>query len=244
MSDLVSMGINPADAQNIANTPTRKDVDKATNTVKEIPNERLITGALSLPIRINGEEKFLIFNSNDPRAVRMVESLKNLDVDQLSKALGVSQAFTQYFAKINTQYNPVFGLWNFTRDVGSAALQLSTTPIAGKQTQVLAGVRPALRGIYGEERAKRKGKSPTKHPWAKLWEEFQQEGGQTGFRDMFSRSQERAEALQRILDPSSWTTSKLGKVFTAGGALKVPAEIARKAATPVFDWLSDYNQTM
>jgi hypothetical protein len=244
LNDLISMGINPADAQNIADTPTRREVDKATNTVKEIPNERLITGALSLPIRINGEEKFLIFNSNDPRAVRMVESLKNLDVDQLSKALGVSQAFTQYFAKINTQYNPVFGLWNFMRDVGSAALQLSTTPIAGKQKQVLAGIRPALRGIYGEERARRKGQPPTNHPWAQLWEEFQKEGGQTGFRDMFSRSQERAEALQRILDPSSWTTTPLGKVVTAGGTLKVPAELARKAATPVFDWLSDYNQTM
>jgi hypothetical protein len=61
---------------------------------------------------------------------------------------------------------------------------------------------------------------------------------------MFSRSQERTEALQKILDPSSWTKSPLGKVFTAGGTLKVPAEIVRKAATPVFDWLSDYNQTM
>jgi hypothetical protein len=244
MSDLVSMGIDPADAQNIVDEPTSRKVDLATNTVKETPNKLLISGALSLPVRINGEEKFIIFNSNDPRAVRMVEALKNLDVDQLSKALGVTQMFTQYFAKINTQYNPVFGVINFTRDVQAAMLQLSTTPIAGKKKQVLAGVGPALRGIYGEERAKRKGQPPTNRPWAQLWEEFQQEGGQTGFRDMFSRSQERAEALQRILDPSSWTKSPLGKVFTAGGTLKVPAEIARKAATPLFDWLSDYNQTM
>jgi hypothetical protein len=244
VNDLISMGINPSDAQNIADTPTRRDVDPATNTVKEIPNERLITSALSLPVRINGEEKFIIFNSKDPRAVRMVEALKNLDVDQLSKALSVTQMFTQYFAKINTQYNPVFGVINFTRDVQGAMLQLSTTPIAGKQKQVLAGVMPAIRGIYGEERSKRKGQPPTNRPWAKLWEEFQQEGGQTGFRDMFSRSQERTEALQRILDPSSWTKSPLGKVFTAGGTLKVPAEMARKAATPLFDWLSDYNQTM
>jgi hypothetical protein len=244
LADLTEMGIDPDKAKNIAEYPTRRDIDPATNTVKEIPNERLVSSALSLPVRINGEEKFLIFNSNDPRAVRMVTALRNLDVDQLSKALSISQMFTQYFAKINTQYNPIFGGINFLRDVQGATLQLSTTPIAGKQKQVVAGIPGALRGIYGEERAKRKGKPSTKHPWAKLWEEFQQEGAQTGFRDMFSRSQERAEALQQILDPSSWTKSKLGKVFTAGGTLKVPAEIARKAAAPVFDWLSDYNQTM
>jgi hypothetical protein len=244
INDLVSMGINPADAQNISAEPTSRQVDPATNTVKEAPNRLLLSSALSLPIRINGEEKFLIFNANDPRAKRMVESLRNLDIDQLSKALSISQMFTQYFAKINTQYNPIFGGINFLRDVQGAMLQLSTTPIAGKQKQVLAGVMPALRGIYGEERAKRKGQPSTNRPWAQLWEEFQKEGAQTGFRDMFSRSQERAEALQQILDPSSWTKSPLGKVFTAGGTLKVPAEIARKAATPVFDWLSDYNQTM
>jgi hypothetical protein len=56
--------------------------------------------------------------------------------------------------------------------------------------------------------------------------------------------QDRADALQAILDPSSWTKSPLGKVFTAGGTLKVPLETARKIAAPVFDWLSDYNQTM
>jgi hypothetical protein len=244
INDLVSMGINPADAQNISAEPTSRQVDPATNTVKEAPNRLLLSSALSLPIRINGEEKFLIFNANDPRAKRMVESLRNLDIDQLSKALSISQMFTQYFAKINTQYNPIFGGINFLRDVQGAMLQLSTTPIAGKQKQVLAGVMPALRGIYGEERARRKGQPSTNRPWAQLWEEFQQEGAQTGFRDMFSRSQERAEALQQILDPSSWTKSPLGKVFTAGGTLKVPAEMARKAATPVFDWLSDYNQTM
>jgi hypothetical protein len=91
---------------------------------------------------------------------------------------------------------------------------------------------------------RRAGKPPSKDSYAELWREFQEEGGQTGFRDQFSRMQDRADALQAILDPSSWTKSPLGKVFTAGGTLKVPLETARKIAAPVFDWLSDYNQTM
>jgi hypothetical protein len=47
-----------------------------------------------------------------------------------------------------------------------------------------------------------------------------------------------------MLDPASWASSPLGKVFTASGTLKVPMEVARKTAAPLFDWLSDYNQTM
>jgi len=58
-----------------------------------------------------------------------------------------------------------------------------------------------------------------------LWEEFQREGGQTGFRDQFSKSAERAEALEKELKRISE-----GKAKQAGRAL--------------FDWLSDYNETM
>lgn len=36
----------------------------------------------------------------------------------------------------------------------------------------------------------------------------------------------------------------LGKVFTAGGALKVPLAIAQKRAASLFDLLSDYNETL
>lgn len=47
-----------------------------------------------------------------------------------------------------------------------------------------------------------------------------------------------------MLDPSSWAESDLGKVFTVSGRLKVPMEVARKTAEPLFNWLSDYNETM
>jgi hypothetical protein len=219
-------------------------VDAATNQVVLKPNALLKNASTTFPVRINGKEKYIIFNANDPRAARMAKEMKNLDADQLSRILGYTQQITQYFAKINTQYNPIFGVINFARDIQGAILQLSTTPLRYKKKEVLSGVLGALRGIYAEERLRRAGKPPSKDSYAALWREFQEQGGQTGFRDQFSRMQDRADALQAILDPSSWTKSPLGKVFTAGGTLKVPLETARKIAAPVFDWLSDYNQTM
>jgi DNA-binding protein H-NS len=252
LNDLMSLGLKNdkgekfslEDLKSFVSEPMVRRVDAATNQVVLKPNALLKNASTTFPVRINGKEKYIIFNANDPRAARMAKEMKNLDADQLSRILGYTQQITQYFAKINTQYNPIFGVINFARDVQGAILQLSTTPLRYKKKEVLSGVLGALRGIYAEERLRRAGKPPSKDSYAALWREFQEQGGQTGFRDQFSRMQDRADALQAILDPSSWTKSPLGKVFTAGGTLKVPLETARKIAAPVFDWLSDYNQTM
>jgi K+/H+ antiporter YhaU regulatory subunit KhtT len=252
LNDLMSLGLkndkgekfSAEDLKSFVSEPMVRRVDEATNQVVLKPNALLKNASTTFPVRINGKEKYIIFNANDPRAARMAKEMKNLDADQLSRILGYTQQITQYFAKINTQYNPIFGVINFARDIQGAILQLSTTPLRYEKKKVLAGVAGSLRGIYAEERGRRAGNPPSKNSYAELWREFQEEGGQTGFRDQFSRMQDRADALQAILDPSSWTKSPLGKVFTANGTLKVPLETARKAAAPVFDWLSDYNQTM
>lgn len=244
MQDLIRMGIDPADAQNIIEEPTQNIIDPRTGLVVNRVNPLLRSSDNVLAARINGEEKYVFFNANDERAQRMVTALKNLDADQLGRVMSMTAAVTRYFAAINTQYNPIFGAVNFLRDVQGAAVNLTSTPLGDRKKEVMAGVIPALRGIYSDLRSQRDGKGPAQGVWAGLWEEFQREGGQTGFRDMFSRSAERGEALQRMLDPSSWADSPLGTVFTANGTLKVPLEFARQKAEPLFDWLSDYNETM
>lgn len=188
-------------------------------------------------------EHAVLFNEDDPRALRMAKSLKNLDATQLEGMLGLSAKITRYFAAINTQWNPVFGVVNLVRDVQGAMLNLSSTPLKDDKAKIAKYTASALAGIYGDMRAARKGKSQTSQ-WAALWDEFQEVGGQTGYRDLFATSADRAEAIQKALDPSAWMDSKLGKVFTAGGALKVPVAQAQKQAGFLFDWLSDYNNAM
>ena len=41
--------------------------------------------------------------------MRMAQSLKNLDTDNLGRVLSTVGKATRYLASINTQYNPVFG---------------------------------------------------------------------------------------------------------------------------------------
>jgi hypothetical protein len=224
--NLQSMGINPVDAKNIMKEPVYKYVDPNTGRVVEKANTLISSNQNVLVARIDGQDKFVFFNPRNERSQRMVSALKNLDADQLGRVLGIFSTFSRYFASINTQYNPIFGAYNFIRDYEAVALQLSTTELAGKEREVLKAqnVFPALKGIYSALRAERSGKEASGE-WESLWKDFTEQGGQTGFRDQFSRSDERNKALQDEIKKISE-----GKV--------------KKSTRAIFDWLSDYNSTM
>lgn len=196
--------------------------------------------------RFNGEDRFVVFNEHNERAVRMAQALKNLDADDISHALGEVSRWTRYFASINTQYNPIFGVTNLVRDVQTGLLNLKNTPIAGKQKEMMGHLVQALPAVFKALRADRKGQSAS-GSWAQLWEEFQEVGGQTGYRDMFRNGQERAEALQNALDPTWWQKTWWGKAATVGGVLAVPEQFlldAKYGGKWVFNLLSDYNTMM
>jgi hypothetical protein len=194
--------------------------------------------------RFGGEDRFVIFNERDERAMRLAGSLKNLDADDISHLLGEVSRWTRYFASINTQYNPVFGVINLIRDTGTGLLNLKSTPLEGKQKEMLGNVWQALPAIYKAVRIDRQGGTPT-GAWADLWEDFQEAGGKTGYRDMFKNSHEQHEALQMALDPTWWQSKWWGKALTVGGVLSVPEQLlADKIGKPVFEWLSDYNTMM
>jgi hypothetical protein len=190
-------------------------------------------------------EHSVVFEERDERAMRMAASLKNLDQDQIGEMLGAASVITRYFASINTQYNPIFGIVNILRDSQGALFNLTSTELAGKQKEVMAATPAAMFGIYKDVRGRRKKAAKADSEWAQLWEEFQKEGGQTGYRDMFKNARERAENLEHALDPKWWQKRTWGKVVSANGLLAVPEQwLVSKPGKAVFDWLSDYNETL
>jgi hypothetical protein len=177
------------------------------------------------PVRINGKDRYIFFNKNDPRALRMVQSLKNLDVENLGYLESIFGKFTRWFKNVNTQYNPVFGLVNFVRDFGGTLLNLTNTEIKGKQAQVIAGAYKAMGGILNVHRAERKGKPLPTGPWAKLYQEARDEGFQTGYRDSLIRNQEEMQIVEHTLSQ-----------FKDGNT--------KKAFYAVLGGLTDYNDMM
>lgn len=209
--NLINMGLNPADIQNLIDEPTQRYIDQNTGLVSERINPVLRNAENVIATRFKGEDYFLFMSERDQRATRMAQSMKNLDADQMGKVLTGVAKVTRWFAAVNTQYNPVFGVINVMRDTGSGLLNLTSTPLAGKQAQVMAHAISAMRGIFIDLRDTRAGKTPTS-AWSQLWEEFQNEGGQTGYRDMFATSDERANQLKKeIADIQAGKAKQFGK---------------------------------
>ena len=240
---------NPnTDFWTVDKVPTTRDHDPKTNTVVEQADtmfkqrENVLVAKFVQP---DGSviERAVVFDPDNERAVRMAGALKNLDAQQLEGMLAASAKVTRYFAAVNTQWNPVFGVVNIVRDVQGALVNLQSTPLAGQQATIAKHTASALMGIYADLRAARGGKKGNSQ-WAQLFEQFQQDGGQTGYRDQFATSADRAEAMERVLNPEAWAKSGLGRVISAGGTLTAPMEQVRKTLAPVFNWLTDYNDSM
>lgn len=201
--------------------PKIKTVDPRNGTVRTTIDPTYKHRPNVLMVRIAGRDRSIVFNEHNPSAVRLAESMKNLDIGDLHVVLGLTAKGTRWFASVNTQYNPIFGLVNFARDVQAAMLQLSTTPLAGQQKAVASNVFTAMRAIYRQ----RRGKASRNNQWTALWDEFENVGGTTGYRDLFADADDRAKALAKEL-----------------GALD-RGQVS-KAAHAVVDWLSHYNEVM
>ena len=169
-------------------------------TVKTINDPGYKTMPNVLMVRIGGQDRAIVFNEHNDRALQVAAALKNLDADQLGDVMTRVARVTRYISAINTQYNPVFGIVNLWRDTQAVVLNLSSTPIKGKRAEVLKNIRPAMRAIWRAERPRldADGKPILEtDAWSKLYEEMQLAGGTTGYRDMFRTATERTDQLKR-----------------------------------------------
>lgn len=205
--------------------PMTKTVDSETGFVRTNVDPTYKNKPNVVMVRISGKDQAIVFNERNPEAVRLAQSIKSADLGELNAFDSLMGKATRWLASVNTQYNPIFGIINFARDVQAAVLQLSTTPLRGQERAVAAGVPAALRGIYAEVRSRRAGAGRGTGDWAKLWEEMQDEGGTTGYRELFIDPAERVKALNKEIQ-----SLERGQ--------------ASELAHAVVDWLSDYNETM
>jgi hypothetical protein len=222
--EMASFNLTVAEADALFAEPPSARIDPATGLVEYKVNPALRNSPNVFPVRVNGEDRFIFFNPGEPRAKRMAEALKNLDANQLEGYLGTVAEATRLVAAMNTQYNPVFGAWNFVRDVFGGAVNLSSTELAKDKTKVLLGSTPALRAIFTDLR-KMNPSSQEQKEWIKLWTQFKEIGGTTGYSEQFSRSKDKASIVEREM-------------------ARLDRGNARRKADAMMDWLSDYNDAM
>jgi len=220
-AELQAMGLTPAHAAALVEEVRKRRVNPKTGLVERVLDLRERLGDHVVSVRVGGEDRFIFFNKDEPRARRMAETINNIGNDGVNRVLSIIGVATRWFASVNTQYNPIFGVVNLTRDLGEGAVNLSSTPIAGKQVEFVAEASRMLlaAGKHGLRLDQMTGAD------AALWAEFQKEGGITGHRAMFSTSDDRAKELAKEL--RAMTMNPAGK-----------------AGKAVLDWLSDYNEAL
>lgn len=219
--ELDAMGLSPEHVVAIIDEPRQRVIDKRTGLVVKRLNPLLRSARNVVAVRVNGEDRFVFFNEKNERAMRMAITLKNMGNDGLNRFLSVAGFVTRQFAAINTQYNPIFGLVNLTRDTQEAAINLTDTPIAGRQHEVIGEAARLFALVVSRNFNLEKLTGAD----AALWHEFQQEGGITGFRAMFGSSDDRAREIAKEM-----------KRMTAGPASKPFHALA--------EWLSNYNEAL
>ena len=170
-------------------------------------------------MRLKGKDIGIEFNERNESAVRLALALKNLDGVDLDKFESFFAKGTRWMSAVNTQYNLVFGIMNLMRDVSGGAINLSSTPLAGKQAQVMKAVFPALQAIYGIERGLED------HELSALYKEYGLAGATTGFRDLFADVNDRKKAIIREFE-------------------RHDDGMPRKTLMAIGQWLSDFNTAM
>jgi len=224
IQELSQMGWDPADAKNIMAEPTKAYFNKDTGLVERKINTQNRYADFVLPVKINGQDRFVFFNPNDERAASVITALKKADTQKLNAINSYVGNITRYFAAVNTQYNLVFGAWNFVRDVQGAMLNLTTTPLNGKQGAVAKGTFIALKDIYAGIKEKNKG-TLQKNPADGSWQDFLEAGGKIGYRDQFAK----------INDTSTLVARELQSLNRSN---------AYKKARSVLNWVSSVNDVL
>ena len=219
--ELAKYGISPTDVDNLMREPMESYIDPKTGLVGQRLKQSIRDSNYALPLRIDGKQRYIIFNPNNEEAKRMVLALKNMDLKDIHQAFSIFSTLTRWFVGVNTQYNPFFGIINFLRDVQGSALNLSSTPLAGKQKEVMKRAVQNLVPVFKALRKETRGEVQD----TVIGEQFadmQAHGGQTGYRDSYNQKREQHKIIEDTL-------------------ARIEAGPAKKALAGALELLSDLN---
>ena len=157
------------------------------NLVKENGNTKVWKITKQVPfdaqsavgVRVNGEQEFIVFTNPDH-----AKALKNMGVEKLDVFSKFMRRFSGFLRRSFTTANPEFIISNFARDIQSALFNAAAeADIPGGQiksqfiaTKIIQGVKKTLPALLKDSVGK-----DMDAETAAYFEEFKEDGGQTGW---------------------------------------------------------------
>ena len=203
---LSSIGMDPDLAEDVFKSPTKRAYNKRTGQVETVVDTAFKRQSNVFATRIDGQDKFVVFNPDVKMAADIAAILKNEDLPTLE---GASAAFinnigslTRIWSQLRTQFMPEFGPVNFTRDMWGVLVNLSSTPLDGEQFSVMGKAFPYAKKLVRVILATDAGNPIPKgsEDVAELFDRFEKAGGRTAIRESFFKNHERSpEQLEKEL---------------------------------------------
>lgn len=122
-------------------------------------------------VKVDGVQHFVTLHDE-----RLAAAMKNLGAAKMGAFLRAFSSFNRFLSLTRTMLAPEFVLANFSRDLQTAAINLTGDQSAAMAGRVVADVPKALRAMYAFNRGKDPGGE-----WSRWAKEFTAAGGMTSF---------------------------------------------------------------
>ncbi|ENC3389482.1 hypothetical protein ABJU45_004194 [Escherichia coli] len=194
----------------------RKD-QEAGETIREVVERPVAMAMMAdryFTTKKNGKTYYI--KLHDPRLMR---AMKNMGPETSNAVIRTLGKVNRFLATVNTSYNPEFLVSNFIRDVQTAVMNLKAEQ--GRSDGKLKGLdnlsalavvkdsRSAMSAVYASLRGKTlTGKGAQ---WQKVWKEFVEDGGKTGWFNMGDLEGQQKEMDRLVsLAKGGWRGQSIG----------------------------------
>ncbi|EKJ2306737.1 hypothetical protein PKO65_004736 [Escherichia coli] len=194
----------------------RKDQETG-ETIREVVERPVAMAMMAdryFTTKKNGKTYYI--KLHDPRLMRAMKNMGPETSNAVIRSLG---KVNRFLATVNTSYNPEFLVSNFIRDVQTAVMNLKAEQ--GRSDGKLKGLdnlsalavvkdsRSAMSAVYASLRGKNlTGKGAQ---WQKVWKEFVEDGGKTGWFNMGDLEGQQKEMDRLVsLAKGGWKGQSIG----------------------------------
>lgn len=173
--DLANTGPDP-DFWKVDKIERRAVFNKTTGLV-EYQNQSRISAddaPYTVSVKVDGVEHRVTMNRDNPAAVRLAASMRNLNEQQVEFVVKYLGAVNRFLSTVNTSYNPEFIITNAFRDLQTAGINLAAERggiVAGTMKDYRSALAASVKGSFGKGAG----------PWTQWYRDFVMDGGRTYF---------------------------------------------------------------
>ena len=193
--------INTPEVVQVLDPVTQLFIDKTAPTKKGEDN--VVT------VAVDGVQHEITFNELDKNAMNIARSMKNLSVKDMNIAIKTGMMVNRWVSATVTQFSPEFLPTNVIRDLQTAIINLAA--VEGVDTKMIGriakNVKKSIKGIREHQKGR---KGSEESVW---YEEFYNEGAQTGWLDSYETMTARAFSLELLMKQNRYMTLSAANRF-------------------------------